>query len=75
MLAADGAGHIRFPHSIVGLITVISIILTPVVGYAIVKGKRERKRLYRILHRWIGRITLTGMLAAVILGLRFRGII
>lgn len=75
MLAAEGAGHIRFAHSIVGLITVISIILTPVIGYAILKGKRERKRAYRIFHRWIGRITLAGMIAAVILGLRFRGIL
>ncbi len=54
------------PHSYLGLVAVLFIIATPILGF--MQFKRRDKRV-RVLHRWSGRMTLVLMLANVILGL------
>ena len=75
MVSVSTGVHFRVVHSIVGLITIISMILNPILGYSIFKEKRDHKLRYRVLHRWIGRTMLTGILVTILLGLFQAGIL
>ena len=75
MVSVSTGVHFRVVHSIVGLITIISMTLNPILGYNILRKKRDHKPGYRILHRWIGRTMLIGMLVTILLGLFLAGIL
>ena len=65
--------HLRVAHTIIALASVVLIILAIVVAYGFLKRKKHKKEL-RILHRWIGRLTITGFLVTIVFGLFQAGI-
>jgi hypothetical protein len=67
--------HLRVFHSYVGLVTILALISTPVLGQSIFKVQREKKPKFRKSHRWFGRIALILMLITIILGLFQAGIL
>ncbi len=67
--------HIRVVHSYFGLVGAVIFIASPILGFGFLKGKRERKLLYRKTHRWFGRISLLMVIATIILGLFQAGIL
>lgn len=71
MVGATTGIHLRVGHSIVGLITVLVIILTPILGFVIFSAKPEYKKRVRLFHRWSGRITLIMMAVTITFGLFF----
>lgn len=66
--------HLRLPHSWVGLITLVLIVVTPTYGQLMLKIRAKGKR-YRSVHRWIGRLTLLAMATTIVLGLFAYGVI
>ncbi|MQY76124.1 MAG: hypothetical protein GH155_00660 [Spirochaeta sp.] len=74
MVEVTSGVHLKAVHTYVGLLTVVLIILTPIIGRSILKGKagiQARRRL----HRWSGRATLIMMLTTIVLGLFRAGIL
>jgi hypothetical protein len=74
MVSFRSGVHLRVPHASLGLVTIIVIIATPILGQAFLKLKKGKQAL-RTIHRWIGRLSLTLMLAVIILGLFQAGIL
>jgi len=74
MVEVTSGVHIKAVHTYVGLLTVVLIILTLIIGRSILKGKGGKQARLR-LHRWIGRVTLIMMLATIVLGLLRAGIV
>lgn len=66
--------HLRLPHSWIGLVTVVLIVVTPVYGQLMLKIRKNTKRL-RAVHRWLGRVTLLCMAATIVLGLFVLGVL
>ena len=75
MVSVSHGYHLSSPHSIIGLITIVLIILTPLIGSRMLKPKASGKKVLRVVHRWIGRVTLVMMAATILFGLRIAGII
>ena len=66
--------HINSIHSIFGIISLSLLIFTPIIGQSIfwaVKTKRLKKKVktIRIMHKWIGRTTITLVIITISLGL------
>jgi hypothetical protein len=74
MVSLRSGVHLRVTHASLGLVTIIVIIATPIIGQAFLKLKTG-KTVLRTTHRWIGRLSLTLMLAVIILGLFQAGIL
>jgi len=68
MVATTSGIHLRVVHSYFGLITLIIIVLTPIMGQTFLKIKKNKK-VFRMIHRWAGRTSLLLMLATIVLGL------
>lgn len=51
---SQGYPHLKSPHSIGGLVTVIAVLTTPILGYLITRGKQNDKKI----HKLSGKITL-----------------
>ncbi len=66
--------HFRVPHSWVGLVAFICVLLTPTLGFLQFKVKNVAAKL-RGFHRWSGRITICLMIINVILGLLLIGVL
>jgi hypothetical protein len=75
MVSITTGMHLRVVHSYFGLLSAAIFIASPILGYSFLKGKKERKLLFRRLHRWIGRTALLMMLATIVLGLFQAGIL
>ncbi len=75
MVSVSHGYHLSSSHSIVGLITIVFIIITPLIGSRMLKPKASGKKVLRVIHRWIGRITLVLMAVTVLFGLRVSGIL
>lgn len=78
MIAATHGYHLSKTHSIFGLITVILLLGTPFMGYWMTNpkgGKAELKKKLRIIHRWVGRVTILLMAVTIIFGLQLAGIL
>ena len=69
MVAATTGMHFRVAHSFLALGASALILLNPFLGYAQVKAKKERKPVYRALHRWVGRAALVVMFVTIVFGL------
>jgi hypothetical protein len=65
--------HFRVPHSWVGLVAFMCVLLTPTLGFLQFKIKNMAANL-RSFHRWSGRITIFIMLINVVLGLLLIGV-
>jgi hypothetical protein len=74
MVNHSGSGHFKVPHAGSGLIMILLALLTPVIGQMQFKF-REKAKLFRVIHRWSGRITLIIGLLTILSGLQVAGII
>jgi len=61
MVSQSTGIHFRVPHAYLGAITIIFVAMTPVLGYAQLKVRNNRKTISAI-HRWSGWITIVLML-------------
>lgn len=68
MVSFSYGQHFRVPHAYVGFTAVILAIITPTLGSAQFKVKKNKKKI-RSAHRWSGRITITLMLLNIIFGI------
>jgi hypothetical protein len=68
MVEKSTGNHIAVAHSIVAVATFGAIILTIIVAYGFLRMQKHKKEM-RIIHRWLGRITITAWIATIILGL------
>ena len=66
-------GHFSGLHQRIGLVTVILSCVTVFLGYYSIKAKNKTALL--ALHRWLGRLSVLGVLFVLILGLIMIGII
>jgi len=71
MIARTTGIHLRVVHSYFGLITVLLMICTPLLGHFMLKIRMNPSgvKRARAVHRWIGRVTLLLMAASIGLGL------
>jgi hypothetical protein len=74
MVAGAGGGHLSSPHTWLGLATLVSALLTPVLGQASFRI-RGKAALLRTIHRWSGRTTLVLMAVTLATGLIAAGIV
>ena len=74
MVSLSIGSHFQVFHAYLGLITIIMVLMTPVLGFMQFKLKNHRSQV-RIAHRWFGRITITLMAFTIISGLLHMGII
>ena len=65
--------HLRVPHSIIALVSFILIVSAIAAAYSFLKGKKY-KRQKRMIHRWIGRVTIIAWLTTILFGLFAAGI-
>ncbi len=70
----SGGRHLSVPHAWVGLVAIFGAIAVPILGQAFLKLKWKKQEV-RFLHRWSGRITVTLMGIAALMGLRILGVI
>ena len=75
MVSTGSGRHFRVPHSIVAAATIVLLAATPLVGYLMLHKRVGAKKTLRVLHRWVGRLALTAMLATLFLGLFQAGIL
>ncbi len=74
MVGQSDSGHIRAPHSWIGLLMIILSLVTPYLGMLQFKIPARAKRL-KPQHRWAGRITLIVGAVTIFTGLLAAGII
>ncbi|UCH89218.1 MAG: hypothetical protein JSV49_00795 [Thermoplasmata archaeon] len=67
MISVSTNEHFSEPHTFLGLITVIFIVITLRLGKTITKPAGSSKK-FKALHRWFGRITTIMMLITVYAG-------
>lgn len=76
MIASIQGVHLSNTHGVVGLITVSLLILVPLAGNVMLKIKgTSRKKLFRTIHVWSGRLAVVMMGVTIIIGLKLRGIL
>ncbi len=68
MVSLSSGQHFRVPHAYVGFIAVIFAIITPILGKAQFKIKKNKKNI-RAAHRWAGRITIIMMFLNILFGI------
>lgn len=61
---SQGYPHLKSPHAIGGLVTVIAVLTTPILGYLITKGKQNVKKFHTLL----AKITLILVAITIIFG-------
>ncbi len=61
---SQGYPHLKSPHAIGGLVTVIAVVTTPILGYLITRGKQNVKKY----HTSLAKITLILVAITIILG-------
>jgi hypothetical protein len=74
MVTLSGLPHFRNIHEIVGGVIGILLIITITLGYFI-KRANKSKKIVRISHRWLGRISIALLVINVGLGILFLSII
>ncbi len=68
MVSLGSGVHFRVPHAFLGIFAIIFAILTPSLGFAHYKVKKNKSKI-RFAHRWVGRIAVVLMLLNIISGL------
>lgn len=77
MVSLSHGVHLASLHALLGLLTFILVIATPLIGFGI-RSRRVKpkfKKQVRIVHHWLGRITLLSMALTIFLGLQLSGLI
>lgn len=72
-VVGGGGEHFAGLHQQIGFAVVISSFIIVFLGYYSFRAKNKKAVLFT--HRWLGRLSLIGVLAALILGLVMIGII
>jgi Kef-type K+ transport system membrane component KefB len=77
MISLSHGYHLVSLHAILGAVTFLFIVLTPLIGLGIRsrKVKPVYKKKIRILHHWFGRATLVLMAVTIYFGLRISGLL
>jgi hypothetical protein len=74
MVSESGGAHFSVSHALLGGVTIALLILSPILGFVIMKGGKHVK-IIRTTHRWLGRIAITLMLIAMIMGYSLVGVL
>ena len=77
MVSLSHGVHIASLHAVWGVVTFALVIATPIIGFGIRsrKVKPTYKKQVRVLHHWLGRITLLSMAVTIFFGLQIAGLI
>lgn len=69
--------HFVSTHAVLGGITFLLIVITPIAGFGIRsrKVKPALKKKVRYIHHWLGRLTLVSMAVTIYYGLSISGLI
>ncbi len=62
--------HFGFLHARMGVLTLLGAVITPSIGFM---QFRIRTPQVKVMHRWLGRLTLAFAIAAIVLGLSAAG--
>lgn len=68
MVSMSSGEHFTIPHHFVGLLAIVFAVITPSLGVAQFKIKKNKKKI-RAAHRWSGRITITLMFINILFGI------
>ncbi len=71
MVSGQTGRHCAVPHAWLGIITVLAVVCTYLIGVAQLKMRVPRMRP---LHRWVGRVTLALLVINVLSGLSLVGV-
>ncbi len=77
MVSLSHGIHLASTHAVLGAVTFLFIVLTPLLGFGI-RSRRVKpayKKKVRTVHHWFGRITLVLMAVTLYFGLRISGLI
>jgi hypothetical protein len=70
MVQDAGTGHLRVPHTFLGLITILLLIISPILGTSIMKsGGSTNIDTKKSIHRWVGRLTMLLLVITIFSGL------
>ena len=75
MVSVGSGLHFRILHSIIGLVGIVMIVSGLVVGLLIFKVSNDKKKAFRLVHRWLGRVILALMAIIIVSGLNIAGVI
>jgi hypothetical protein len=77
MIALTHGMHFVSLHAIIGLVTFVFVVITPIVGFGIRsrKVKPVYKKKVRVVHHWLGRLTLVLMAVNIYFGVQISGLI
>ncbi len=67
MVTISGAPHLRYSHDLFGMVTIILILSTLLIGYAINRPSRTNNQI-RTAHRWLGRTSIAFVAINIVLG-------
>lgn len=69
MVGLRDSGHLQVPHAVFGLIAIGLVVLTPLIGFSMLKMKPLRP-----VHVWVGRLALLMLLGVAASGLLVAGV-
>ncbi len=67
MVTVSGAPHLRYSHDLFGMVTIILIAGTLLIGYALSRTSRAKNEI-RTAHRWLGRTSIAFVAINIVLG-------
>ena len=68
MVSLSGAPHLRYIHDLLGMITIILIISTLIIGFLLNRTFKGRPGI-RTTHRWLGGISIAFVAVNIFLGI------
>jgi purine-cytosine permease-like protein len=69
-MVMQGSGvHLRVPHTWIGVLTLVFLTVTLVVGFVYIKSPGKRKKKLRPNKIWMGRMTIALMVVALAFGI------
>lgn len=68
MVTISGAPHLRYSHDIFGMVTILLIVSTLLIGYTMNRTSRTNNEI-RTAHRWLGRTSIAFVAINIALGI------
>ena len=68
MVTISGAPHLRYTHDLFGMVTILLIVSTLLIGYAMNMTSRVKSEI-RTAHRWLGRTSIVCVAINIVLGI------